>query len=127
MGSWSRALLPAIAAVGGMVVPAAIFLLVNRGGPGTRGWAIPMATDIAFSIGVLTLLKGRISHALVVFLTALAIFDDIGGILVIAIFYGHGLHLGWLAAAAAVTGAVVLVGSRGVRCCAPYLLLGVVL
>ncbi len=100
--SVARATLPAIAALGGMVVPGAIYFALNRNGPGAMGWGIPMATDIAFSIGVLTLLKGRVPHGLVVFLTALAIFDDIGGILVIALFYGTGLHLDWLLASAAV-------------------------
>ncbi|HSP79685.1 MAG TPA: Na+/H+ antiporter NhaA, partial [Myxococcaceae bacterium] len=77
--TFSKALLPGIAAVGGMGVPAGIFALLNMGTPAMKGWAIPMATDIAFAIGCLTLLKGRVGHALVVFLTALAIFDDIGG------------------------------------------------
>jgi NhaA family Na+:H+ antiporter len=98
----AQAALPAIAAVGGMVVPAAVFLAFNAGTPAARGWGIPMATDIAFSIGVLALLRRRVPHGLVVFLTALAIFDDIGGILVIAIFYGHGLDTGWLLAAAGI-------------------------
>ena len=85
-----QAVLPALAAAGGMIVPAALFLALNAGGPGARGWGIPMATDIAFCIGCLTLLRRRVPHALIVFVTALAIFDDIGGILVIALFYGHG-------------------------------------
>ncbi|HYO54669.1 Na+/H+ antiporter NhaA [Archangium sp.] len=100
----SKALLPLIAAVGGMVVPAAIYAALNAGTPALKGWAIPMATDIAFAIGCLTLLKGRVGHGLVVFLTALAIFDDIGGILVIAMFYGTGLHVEWLLGALAITG-----------------------
>jgi NhaA family Na+:H+ antiporter len=125
--SFRRALLPAVAALGGMIVPGVIYLLFNRGGPGERGWAIPMATDIAFSIGVLTLLKGRVSQASIVFLTALAIFDDIGGIAVIALFYGQGLRLGWLAVAAAVYGVAIAVGARAVRGFAPYLGLGVLL
>jgi Na+:H+ antiporter, NhaA family len=100
----SRALLPLVAAMGGMVVPAVIYVALNRDGPGLVGWAIPMATDIAFCIGILSLLKSRVPHALVVFLTALAIFDDMGGILVIAFFYGSGLHVSWLLGALAVTG-----------------------
>ncbi|WP_223631716.1 Na+/H+ antiporter NhaA [Corallococcus sp. EGB] len=96
----SRAMLPLIAALGGMVVPAGLYYFFTRGTPAEGGWAIPMATDIAFAIGCLTLVKARVSQGLVVFLTALAIFDDIGGILVIALFYGTGLHVEWLVVAA---------------------------
>jgi NhaA family Na+:H+ antiporter len=95
-----KAVLPAIAALGGMVVPASFFLLFTWHSDARIGWGIPMATDIAFCVGVLTLLGKRVPHALVVFVTALAIFDDIGGILVIALFYGHGLELAWLLGAA---------------------------
>lgn len=94
-----KASLPAVAAIGGMVVPSGIFLALNWSGEGRAGWGIPMATDIAFCVGILTLLKGRVPTALVVFVTALAIFDDIGGILVIAFFYGHGLEIPWLVGA----------------------------
>jgi Na+:H+ antiporter, NhaA family len=111
----SRAVLPLIAAVGGMVVPALIYVAFNRGGPGAAGWAIPMATDIAFCIGILALLKGRVPNALVVFLTALAIFDDMGGILVIALFYGKGLHMEWLLAAALLTAALIVAGRLRAR------------
>jgi NhaA family Na+:H+ antiporter len=98
-----KAILPAIAAIGGMLVPAGIFLAFNWGQAGMHGWGIPMATDIAFCVGVLTLLQRRVPRALVVFVTALAIFDDIGGILVIAFFYGHGLDAAWLFAALGIT------------------------
>jgi NhaA family Na+:H+ antiporter len=94
-----QALLPAIAAAGGVLVPATIFLALNRGTPGEAGWAVPIATDIAFSIGCIVLLGRRVPRALLIFLTALAIFDDIAGILVIALFYGGGLDvaaLGWV-------------------------------
>jgi len=111
----SQAALPLVAALGGMVVPAALYLAFNAGGPGRAGWGIPMATDIAFAIGILTLLRSRVPHALVVFVTALAIFDDIGGILVIAIFYGHGLSLAWLLGAAAVSAGLLLLARGGVR------------
>jgi Na+:H+ antiporter, NhaA family len=111
----SAAALPAIAALGGMLVPAGVYFALNHAGPGRHGWGIPMATDIAFSIGVLTLLRSRVSHGHVVFLTALAIFDDIGGILVIALFYGTGLHAGWLAAAAAVAIVTVAMSRADVR------------
>jgi Na+:H+ antiporter, NhaA family len=94
-----KASLPAVAALGGMLVPAGIFLALNAGGEGSAGWGIPMATDIAFCVGILTILKDRVPNALIVFVTALAIFDDIGGILVIAFFYGHGLSVPWLVGA----------------------------
>jgi NhaA family Na+:H+ antiporter len=98
--TFRRAALPAIAALGGMIFPALIYLAFNRHGSARAGWGVPIATDIAFCIGVLTLLRSRIPQALIVFLTALAIFDDIGGIAVIAVFYGHGVHLEWLGMAA---------------------------
>jgi NhaA family Na+:H+ antiporter len=122
-----QAILPGLAAVGGMALPAAIFIAFNRGGAGMPGWGIPMATDIAFCVGVLTLLRSRVPHGLVVFVTALAIFDDIGGILVIALFYGHGLHAAWLVAAAATTGLLVLMGRAYVRSGALYAAAGAVL
>jgi NhaA family Na+:H+ antiporter len=111
----ARALLPAVAAAGGMAVPGLVYLAFNAGRPTSGGWAIPMATDIAFSIGVLTLVRGRVHHGLVVFLTALAIFDDLGGILVIALFYGSGLHAAWLAGAAGVTLLLLLFNRYDVR------------
>ena len=120
----SKALLPLIAALGGMVVPAAVYAALNAGTPALKGWAIPMATDIAFAIGCLTLLKGRVSHGLVVFLTALAIFDDIGGILVIALFYGTGLHVEWLLGALGITGLLWMCNRYYVRNGMAYVVLG---
>ena len=122
-----QAVLPAIAALGGMLFPAALFLAFNWNGPGRAGWGIPMATDIAFCVGVLTLLRSRVPHALVVFVTALAIFDDIGGILVIALFYGHGLDVVWLAVAAGVTAALVLMSRAYVRTGFAYAVAGALL
>jgi NhaA family Na+:H+ antiporter len=123
----ARALLPAIAAVGGMVVPAALYHALNRGGEGAAGWGIPMATDIAFCIGCLRLLRRRVPHALLVFVTALAIFDDIGGILVIAIFYGSGLHGAWLGAAAAIGVALAVLSRLRVGSGVAYALAGAAL
>ncbi|HYH95622.1 Na+/H+ antiporter NhaA [Hyalangium sp.] len=123
----ARAMLPLIAAMGGMLVPAGLYLIFNAGTPAAAGWAIPMATDIAFSIGCLTLLRGRVSHALVVFLTALAIFDDIGGIIVIALFYGTGVHGEWLLAAGGVVVALAVCNRFYVRNGIFYLLLGAAL
>jgi NhaA family Na+:H+ antiporter len=112
--TFGRAALPAVAALGGMLVPALVYLAFNRSGAARRGWGIPIATDIAFCIGVLTLLKRRVPQGLIVFVTALAIFDDIGGILVIALFYGHGLQIVWLVVAAAVAALLFAAGTRSV-------------
>jgi len=125
--TFSRAARPGIAAVGGMALPALLFFAFNAGTPGARGWAIPMATDIAFCIGCLTLLKKRVPHALVIFITALAIFDDMGGILVIALFYGTGLHLGWLLGAASVCAVLFLCNRLEVRRFSVYAALGAAL
>jgi len=120
-----QALLPAVAAIGGMLVPALLFLAFTAGGPGRAGWGIPVATDIAFSIGVLTLLRARVPRALLVFITALAIFDDIGGILIIALFYGAHFDLTWLAAAAGVVIVVVAMSRGGARSTAAYAIAGI--
>ncbi len=117
------AALPALAALGGMIVPALIFALFNAGGVGADGWGIPMATDIAFAVGVLSLLGRRVPSSLVVFLLTLAIVDDLGAIVVIAVFYTTGLSFGWLAIAiACIVGAVVL-NRVDVRSLVPYFLL----
>ncbi len=122
-----QALLPLVGALGGMVVPAAVFLAFNAGTPAAVGWGVPMATDIAFCVGVLTLLRSRVPYALVVFVTALAIFDDIGGILVIAVFYGHGLHPAWLALAGGATAVLAVMSRASVRSPAAYGLAAAVL
>ncbi len=102
------AALPAVAAVGGMVVPALIFFAFNVGGAGVDGWGIPMATDIAFAVGVVSLLGNRVPGAMKVFLLTLAIVDDIGAIAVIAIFYTDDLSTGWLLIAIALLGLVLI-------------------
>ena len=90
------AALPAMAALGGMVVPATIFLAINFGGSGVDGWGVPMATDIAFALAVVALLGNRVPSPVKVILLALAIVDDIGAIAVIAIFYTDSISIGWL-------------------------------
>jgi NhaA family Na+:H+ antiporter len=110
-----RAALPVAAALGGMIAPALIYLALNAGSDGQRGWGIPMATDIAFSIGVLALLGTRVPVALKVFLLALAIADDLGAIAVIAIFYTDDLSLAWLGAAAGLLGLTYVMGKAGIR------------
>jgi NhaA family Na+:H+ antiporter len=126
LDSWPRRALPLIAALGGMVAPALIFFAINWQSPETwRGWAIPTATDIAFALGVLSLFGSRIPNSLKVFLTSLAIMDDLGAILIIAIFYASDLSLMALGAAGAITVALFALNWFGVMRLAPYLLLGV--
>lgn len=128
LASWKDRALPGIAALGGMVAPAAIYALLSRGDPqALRGWAVPMATDIAFALGVLALLGSRVPLALKVLLTAIAIIDDLGAVLVIALFYTDDLSLPALAAAAAVLAGLVLMNRGGVRTLPPYLIGGVLL
>ena len=109
--SFRQALLPIVAACGGMITPILVFYALGRGSDFINGMAIPMATDIAFSLGVLSLLGKRVPTSLKVFLTTLAVVDDLGGILVIAIFYSTEIHLSMLAIAACLFG-VLLVGSH---------------
>jgi len=122
-----QALLPAIAAAGGVLLPASIFFVLNRGTPAEVGWAIPMATDIAFSIGCVVLMGTRVPRPLLVFLTALAIFDDIVGILVIALFYGGGLDPMGLVWVALVVGGIWGVARLGVESWVVYAVAGLAL
>jgi len=116
------AALPVVAAVGGMVVPALIFVAVNVGEPTIKGWAIPMATDIAFAVGVLAILGSRVSRSLKLFLLTLAIVDDIGAILVIAVFYSKGIGIGWLVAAMGSVAAILVLQRLGVGSPLAYIL-----
>ncbi len=118
------AAVPAAGALGGMVVPAALYLAVNLGGPGSAGWGIPMATDVAFALGVLALLGSRVPAELKVLLLGLAIVDDIGAIIVIAVFYSEGLDARWAGAALAGLLLVGLLRHVGVRYLPVYLVIG---
>jgi NhaA family Na+:H+ antiporter len=122
-----RAALPLLAAAAGMGVPALIYTLFNRGGPGAHGWGIPTATDIAFAVGCLTLVRRRVPASLFVFLTALAIFDDLGAILVIAFFYGAKVSLAGLGVVAALTFVLLALSYLRVQSVWPYMTLGVLL
>jgi len=124
LSSPRQAALPIAGAVGGMIVPALIYLLTNGGGLQTRGWAIPMATDIAFALGVLALAAPRAPGGLKVFLAALAIVDDIGAVLVIAIFYTTAIAWAALAIAGLFVVLLVALNVLRVRQLAPYLFLG---
>lgn len=128
LSSFKHAALPIFAAVGGMIVPALIYSLFNGGTPSANGWGIPMATDIAFAIGILSLLGNRVPVGLKVFLTALAIVDDLGAIIVLAIFYPtHALHFDMLLYAALVAGFLYLLNRNKVRGTLFYIIPGVVL
>lgn len=127
LASPRQAALPIAAAIGGMVLPAAFYLLFNAGKPGAAGWAIPMATDIAFALGCLALLGKGIPSGILIFLTALAIVDDLGGILVIALFYTDQLSVSSLIEALILLGFSFMMNRFGVRKTFPYVLVGLFL
>ncbi|MGE4056563.1 MAG: Na+/H+ antiporter NhaA [Vicinamibacterales bacterium] len=124
LSSGRSAALPMVAALGGMIVPAATYLTLNLGQESVHGWGVPMATDIAFSLGVLALLGDRIPHGLRVFVAALAIVDDLGAILVIALFYSSHIAWGQLAVAGLMLGTALAANLTGVRHAVAYALLG---
>ena len=125
LSSFRAAALPAIAALGGMVVPAALYLTLNGAGEASRGWGIPMATDIAFAVGIVALLGARVSPKIKLFLLTLAIVDDIGAIAVIAIFYTSDLSTNWLLLAVAGLAAVWLLQRLRVWAIPIYVALGI--
>ncbi|WP_434674909.1 Na+/H+ antiporter NhaA [Pseudomonas sp. R4-84] len=128
LAKWSQRALPGFAALGGMIVPALIYAWVNRHSSETlAGWAIPAATDIAFALGVLSLLGNRVPMSLKVFLSALAILDDLGAVAIIAMFYTSGLDVTMLAASAGVIAVLLIMNKAGVTRLLPYLALGLVL
>ena len=120
-----QALLPIIAAIGGMLVPALFYVLINFGNSETlNGWAIPSATDIAFSLGILSLLGSRVPISLKIFLTALAIIDDLGAILIIAFFYSGDLHITYLSLVLVSYLFLLILNKYNVKKILPYLIVG---
>lgn len=127
LATFRRAILPVLAALGGMIVPALVYLLFNHGTSAARGWGVPIATDIAFSLAILTALGRRVPFPLRIFLASLAIADDIGGVLVIAVAYTQSLHWAWLAASAALFCVGLLANRLGIVRLPVYLFLGAAL
>ncbi|MDE4003817.1 Na+/H+ antiporter NhaA [Glaesserella parasuis] len=128
ISSYQRAIFPAIGALGGMIVPALVFTLINSDSPEfQQGWAIPMATDIAFALGVLGLLGKRVPFALKIFLLALAIIDDLGAIVVIAIFFSHELSTTALISAVIAITALIIMNRMRVTAICAYMVVGLIL
>lgn len=122
-----KATLPIAGAVGGMVAPALLYVMLNIGGDGLRGWGVPMATDIAFALGILALLGRRVPNSLRIFLTSLAIADDLGALLVIALFYTEKLQWSYLGYAAAIVGVLIILNRFGFKSAIWFLIPGLVL
>jgi NhaA family Na+:H+ antiporter len=125
LSSPDQIVLPAMAAIGGLAVPAVIYWMINKDNPqGINGWAIPTATDIAFALAILSLLGSRVPASLKIFLTTIAIFDDLAAIIIIAVFYSADLSTGSLAAAGGGIAMLFVLNRMGVRSLAAYLLVG---
>ncbi len=122
-----QATLPIVAAIGGMVIPALMYSVINPDGDGARGWGVPMATDIAFAVGVLVLLGTRVPKSLLTFLVALAIVDDLGAVAVIALFYTDTIVWSALAVVGGLTVVLIVFNRVGIRQPLPYFLVGIVL
>lgn len=127
LSSVRKAMLPIFAALGGMLIPAAIFILFNSNTPTANGWGIPMATDIAFALAVISMLGKRVPTSLKIFLSALAIVDDLGAIVVIAVFYTEELHLNQLLYAGGIMGLLAIMNAFGVKRLVFYLVPGLFL
>ena len=126
--TWPDRILPGVAALGGMILPAVVYIVVNSSSPSTlRGWAIPAATDIAFALGILALLGPRVPISLKIFLTALAILDDLGAVVIIAVFYTANINANALLGALFVLGLLRGLNAFGYQKLTPYLVLGAVL
>ena len=125
LSNLKKALLPIIGAVGGMVIPALVYVVINFGNTETlNGWAIPSATDIAFSLGILSLLGSRVPISLKIFLTALAIIDDLGAILIIAFFYSGDLSISYLSLILISYIFLLILNKFGIKKFLPYLIIG---
>ena len=127
LAGFKRAALPIIAALGGMVGPGLIYFALNGGTASEHGFGIPMATDIAFALGVLSTLGKRVSVSVKVFLVSLAVADDLGAIIVIALFYSSGIALEWLLVSAGIVVVLIILNKMGVKALTPYMVLGVFL
>lgn len=128
LNSRKKALLPIIGAIGGMAMPALFFFLINKNSPSTlNGVGIPTATDIAFAIAILGLLGDRVPNSIRIFLTALAIIDDLGAIVVIAVFYGTGIHWAWIIASAIICVIILILNHKDITHTWLYIILGITL
>lgn len=127
LAGFKRAALPVIAALGGMIGPGLIYFALNGGTPSAHGFGIPMATDIAFALGVLATLGKRVSISVKVFLVSLAVADDLGAIIIIALFYSSGISFAWLGVSIVIVILLFILNKLGVKALTPYMLLGVLL